>query len=165
MHTANAAYECIAVAELSIVSRIPNLIILKEAQLPLPPKQLLPTLLHCSPHLPFPAFLIVLQSVGGYELHNIIASMISRNGLRLCIGVSDSSSKPERQSNSQSSHLHYTIPPAIALTFFFYPLYTKIDVYKVLFLIAVSVPPTASPEPALTLDRSLSSLRRHGIRI
>lgn len=66
--------------------------------------------------------------------------MITRNGLRVCIGVGDKFLELQRLANTTSSHLQYTIPPAIALTFFFYPLWTKIDVYKVLFLIAVSPP-------------------------
>jgi 15-cis-phytoene synthase / lycopene beta-cyclase len=36
-------------------------------------------------------------------------------------------------------HLKYTIPPAIALTFVYRPLCTRLDVYKVLFLISVAV--------------------------
>ncbi|KAL8677158.1 MAG: hypothetical protein Q9186_006393 [Xanthomendoza sp. 1 TL-2023] len=36
-------------------------------------------------------------------------------------------------------HLYYNIPPAILLTACFYPLCTKIDVYKILFLILIAV--------------------------
>lgn len=36
-------------------------------------------------------------------------------------------------------HLQYTIPPAVALTFCYYPLSTTLGVYKVLFLIAIAV--------------------------
>ena len=64
--------------------------------------------------------------------------MISRDGLRLCIGVRDKSSLLQACSNEIYSHLQYTIPPAIALTVFFYPLWTSIDAYKILFLVAVS---------------------------
>lgn len=65
--------------------------------------------------------------------------MITRNGLRLCIGVSNNFRGLKGNLTVLHSHLQYTIPPAIALTFLFYPLWTKIDVYKVLFLIAVSL--------------------------
>ena len=37
------------------------------------------------------------------------------------------------------SHLKYTIPPAIALTALYRPLLTSLDVYKLLFLITVSL--------------------------
>lgn len=37
----------------------------------------------------------------------------------------------------QNSHLRYTIPPAIALTYCYRPLCTTLDVYKILFLIVV----------------------------
>lgn len=37
----------------------------------------------------------------------------------------------------QNSHLRYTIPPAIALTYCYRPLCTALDVYKILFLTAV----------------------------
>lgn len=40
--------------------------------------------------------------------------------------------------SQSSSHLLYTIPPAVVLSACYYPLCTSIDVYKVLFLIAVS---------------------------
>ena len=40
--------------------------------------------------------------------------------------------------NGQNSHLVYTIPPAIILTLLYRPLLTRLDVYKILFLIAVS---------------------------
>ena len=46
-----------------------------------------------------------------------------------------SMSKP----NETRSHLQYTIPPAVALTFCYYPLSTSLGVYKILFLIAVSL--------------------------
>ena len=38
-----------------------------------------------------------------------------------------------------NSHLRYTIPPAIALTYGYRPLCTVLDVYKILFLIAVCI--------------------------
>lgn len=34
-------------------------------------------------------------------------------------------------------HLKYTIPPALALTYLYRPLSTRLDVYKVLFLVTV----------------------------
>lgn len=37
------------------------------------------------------------------------------------------------------SHLLYTIPPALALTWCYRPLCTALDVYKILFLISVSL--------------------------
>lgn len=40
----------------------------------------------------------------------------------------------------RNRHAFYTIPPAIALSYLYRPLATKIDVYKVLFLITVSIP-------------------------
>lgn len=40
--------------------------------------------------------------------------------------------------NFSPSHLRYTIPPAIVLTYCYRPLCTALDVYKILFLIAVS---------------------------
>ena len=39
--------------------------------------------------------------------------------------------------NHIHSHLQYTIPPAVALTFCYHPLSTSLGVYKILFLIAV----------------------------
>ena len=39
--------------------------------------------------------------------------------------------------NEFCSHLQYTIPPAVALTLCYYPLFTGLAVYKILFLIAV----------------------------
>lgn len=36
-------------------------------------------------------------------------------------------------------HLKYTIPPAVALTFIYRPLCTRLDVYKILFLISIAV--------------------------
>ena len=39
--------------------------------------------------------------------------------------------------NKTHSHLQYTIPPAVVLTFCYYPLSTSLGVYKILFLIAV----------------------------
>ncbi|KAF1983866.1 Lycopene beta-cyclase [Aulographum hederae CBS 113979] len=36
-------------------------------------------------------------------------------------------------------HVKYTIPPALTLTFFYRPLWTRLDVYKVLFLISIAV--------------------------
>ncbi|CAF9903701.1 MAG: hypothetical protein ALECFALPRED_002934 [Alectoria fallacina] len=36
-------------------------------------------------------------------------------------------------------HLHYTIPPAVALTLCYYPLSTSLAVYKILFLVAIAV--------------------------
>lgn len=38
-----------------------------------------------------------------------------------------------------SSHLLYTIPPALALSLCYRPLGTALDVYKILFLISVSL--------------------------
>ena len=35
------------------------------------------------------------------------------------------------------SHLKYNVPPAIALTWLYLPVFTKLDLYKILFLIAV----------------------------
>lgn len=46
-----------------------------------------------------------------------------------------STSKP----NETRSHLQYTIPPAVALTFCYYPLSTSLGVYKILFLIVVGL--------------------------
>lgn len=40
------------------------------------------------------------------------------------------------------SHLKYTIPPAIVLTFLYRPLFTKLDIYKILFLITIAVTST-----------------------
>jgi 15-cis-phytoene synthase/lycopene beta-cyclase len=34
-------------------------------------------------------------------------------------------------------HVKYTIPPAIALTLLYRPLLTRLDVYKILFLVTV----------------------------
>lgn len=39
------------------------------------------------------------------------------------------------------SHLHYNLPPALLLTIAYYPLCTKIDIYKIIFLILVSSGP------------------------
>lgn len=39
--------------------------------------------------------------------------------------------------NTPRSHLYYNIPPALLLTVCYYPLCTKIDIYKILFLIVV----------------------------
>nr|POE74289.1 bifunctional lycopene cyclase/phytoene synthase [Quercus suber] len=36
-------------------------------------------------------------------------------------------------------HLIYTIPPALALSFLYFPLCTKLDLYKIFFLIAIAV--------------------------
>ncbi|OJD37351.1 phytoene dehydrogenase [Diplodia corticola] len=36
-------------------------------------------------------------------------------------------------------HLKYTIPPAVALTFLYRPLLTRLDVYKILFLVTIAV--------------------------
>lgn len=36
-------------------------------------------------------------------------------------------------------HLYYNIPPAVLLTFCYYPLCTKLDVYKIIFLILIAV--------------------------
>ncbi|MCJ1259631.1 hypothetical protein MMC24_007470 [Lignoscripta atroalba] len=36
-------------------------------------------------------------------------------------------------------HLHYTIPPAVALTLLYRPFLTSLDVYKILFLICIAV--------------------------
>lgn len=41
-----------------------------------------------------------------------------------------------------SSHLKYTIPPAVVLTFLHRPLSTSIDLYKILFLIGIAVAAT-----------------------
>lgn len=42
-----------------------------------------------------------------------------------------------RLTNKIHSHLYYNIPPAALLTACYYPFYTKIDVYKILFLVIV----------------------------
>ena len=44
-----------------------------------------------------------------------------------------------RKPKETRSHLQYTIPPAVTLTFCYYPLSTSLGVYKILFLIAVSL--------------------------
>ena len=63
-----------------------------------------------------------------------------------------------------SSHLYYNVPPAVLLTACYFPLCTKIDVYKVLFLIVVSLllssDPTSTGLPRL---RSPSYPLRLGI--
>lgn len=51
-----------------------------------------------------------------------------------------------------SSHLYYNIPPAVLLTACYFPLCTKIDVYKVLFLVVVGL--------LLSLDPSSTGLPR-----
>ena len=40
-------------------------------------------------------------------------------------------------SNIDLSHLKYNVPPAIALTWLYLPLFTKLNLYKILFLIIV----------------------------
>lgn len=64
--------------------------------------------------------------------------------------------------NKSHSHLQYTIPPAVALTFCYYPLSTNLAVYKILFLIAVGLQ-YASLQSVLNLSRSLSFPPLHGI--
>ena len=44
------------------------------------------------------------------------------------------------KTDKTTSHLQYTIPPAVALTFCYHPLSTSLGVYKILFLITVRVP-------------------------
>ena len=39
--------------------------------------------------------------------------------------------------NQSCSHAKYTIPPAVLLTLLYRPLFTKLDVFKVVFLITV----------------------------
>lgn len=63
--------------------------------------------------------------------------------------------------NTSPSHLQYTIPPAVALTFCYYPLSTSLGVYKILFLIAVGLQHPLA-QYTLTLARSLSSPQLHG---
>lgn len=53
-----------------------------------------------------------------------------------------------------SSHLKYTIPPAIALTFIYRPFLQRIDVYKILFLIAIAVVSTI-PWDAYLIRRNI----------
>ena len=43
------------------------------------------------------------------------------------------------KTDKTSSHLQYTIPPAVALTFCYHPLSTSLGIYKILFLIVVGV--------------------------
>lgn len=50
-------------------------------------------------------------------------------------------------------HLQYTIPPAVALTFCYYPLSTKLAVYKILFLIAIAVVSTTPWDSYLIYTR------------
>jgi 15-cis-phytoene synthase/lycopene beta-cyclase len=40
-------------------------------------------------------------------------------------------------------HLKYTIPPAVVLTWLYRPFFTKLDVYKVVYLISVCEPAAA----------------------
>ena len=40
-------------------------------------------------------------------------------------------------------HLKYTIPPAAVLTWLYRPFFTKLDVYKVVYLISVREPAAA----------------------
>lgn len=42
--------------------------------------------------------------------------------------------------NDYDRHIKYTIPPAILLTLLYRPLFTKLDAYKVCFLITVRTP-------------------------
>lgn len=44
-------------------------------------------------------------------------------------------------------HLKYTIPPAVLLTWLYRPFYTKLDAYKVVFLVLVCMP--AAPQRVL----------------
>ncbi|MCJ1382418.1 hypothetical protein MMC17_005531 [Xylographa soralifera] len=50
-------------------------------------------------------------------------------------------------------HLFYTIPPAIALTFLYRPLLTRLDVYKILFLITIAVVATTPWDSYLIQNR------------
>lgn len=44
---------------------------------------------------------------------------------------------PWQGTNVLYRHVKYTIPPAIALTLLYRPLLTRLDVYKILFLVTV----------------------------
>ena len=59
------------------------------------------------------------------------------NGLRICLGVWRLSIMFSAYTDKNISHLVYTIPPAAALTLAYFPLWTSIDVYKILFLVTV----------------------------
>jgi hypothetical protein len=64
-----------------------------------------------------------------------------RDGTRLCLRVS--TTLMDRATNNllirlRSSHLAFTIPPAIILTVILRPLLTRLDLYKICFLVTVS---------------------------
>lgn len=44
---------------------------------------------------------------------------------------------PARNALTTARHVKYTIPPALVLTLLYRPLLTRLDVYKILFLITV----------------------------
>jgi 15-cis-phytoene synthase / lycopene beta-cyclase len=72
--------------------------------------------------------------------------------MRLC--ELESCEKAVCLADGSSRHLKYTIPPAIALTLIYRPLCTRLDIYRVLFLIGVAVVATTPWD---------SYLIRHGI--
>ncbi|KAL8988872.1 MAG: hypothetical protein Q9177_002121 [Variospora cf. flavescens] len=49
------------------------------------------------------------------------------------------SSTTSTWTDTPCSHLHYNLPPALLLTIAYYPLCTKIDIYKIIFLILIAV--------------------------
>jgi hypothetical protein len=61
------------------------------------------------------------------------------HGFRLRARVRDapSSCVPPLWLTLTASHLKYTIPPAVGLTWLYRPFFTKLDVYKVVYLILV----------------------------
>ena len=74
----------------------------------------------------------------------------------------DSNSKYCEQLPNVNSHLKYTIPPAVALTLCYRPLFTALEFYRILFLITVSLD-SSYYEFALSITRSPLSLPHRGI--
>lgn len=59
-----------------------------------------------------------------------------------------------------ASHLKYTIPPALGLTWLYRPFFTKLDVYKVVYLISVGTrilvnPPRANRPGCCSVDYTM----------
>ena len=73
----------------------------------------------------------------------------------------DSNSNYCEQFTNVHSHLIYTIPPAVALTLCYRPLFTALEFYKILFLITVSLDDFCYGF-ILSITRSLLSLPHRG---
>ena len=72
------------------------------------------------------------------------------HGLRLRARVRDAPSSYVAPTwlTVTASHLKYTIPPAVGLTWLYRPFFTKLDVYKVVYLILVGTRILANPPRA-----------------